>query len=311
MLIRCVVILLVASAAFAGVARQDRVLDPKLSDKEPGSPEYDHEAFLGKDQAEELDELPEEESKRRLGIIVDQVDKNRNGQVTETELLEWIKFTQKRYVDEDAEKQFKIYDKNNDNMVHWDEYKVTTFGFLEDDQEQVNGEDSESYRKMTERDHRRFREADVDKDDRCTKEEFKAFLHPEEFEHMRDLVARETLEDIDKNKDGFVDVKEYIGDMRRDDDEKENLEWVVHEEEQFKDIRDTNGDGKMDVTEIKDWILPADYDHASAEAKHLVYTADDDKDGELSKEEILNHHDTFVGSQATDWGEALKRHQEF
>ena len=35
------------------------------------------------------------------------------------------------------------------------------------------------------------------------------------------------------------------------------------------------------------------------------------QDGELTKEEILEKHDAFVGSQATDFGEALTRHDEF
>ena len=33
--------------------------------------DYDHEAFLGEDQAAEFDELSPEESQRRLGVIVD------------------------------------------------------------------------------------------------------------------------------------------------------------------------------------------------------------------------------------------------
>ena len=35
------------------------------------------------------------------------------------------------------------------------------------------------------------------------------------------------------------------------------------------------------------------------------------QDGKLSKEEILEKYDVFVGSQATDFGEALIRHDEF
>jgi hypothetical protein len=31
----------------------------------------------------------------------------------------------------------------------------------------------------------------------------------------------------------------------------------------------------------------------------------------LTKEEILSKYDLFVGSQATDFGEALNRHDEF
>ena len=35
------------------------------------------------------------------------------------------------------------------------------------------------------------------------------------------------------------------------------------------------------------------------------------QDGKLSKDEILEKYDVFVGSQATDFGEALIRHDEF
>lgn len=35
------------------------------------------------------------------------------------------------------------------------------------------------------------------------------------------------------------------------------------------------------------------------------------QDKQLTKEEILQHYDTFVGSQATDFGEYLVRHDEF
>jgi len=35
------------------------------------------------------------------------------------------------------------------------------------------------------------------------------------------------------------------------------------------------------------------------------------QDGSLSKEEVLEKYDLFVGSQATDFGEALVKHDEF
>lgn len=63
--------------------------------------------------------------------------------------------------------------------------------------------------------------------------------------------------------------------------------------------------------QVRAWIIPEDYNHAEAEAKHLIYEADSDGDRELTKEEILDKYDVFVGSQATDFGEALVRHDEF
>ena len=49
---------------------------------------------------------------------------------------------------------------------------------------------------------------------------------------------------------------------------------------------------------------------AQEEAQHLITSADDDKDGKLSEEEIVTNHETFVGSEATDYGRALPRHEE-
>lgn len=91
------------------------------------------------------------------------------------------------------------------------------------------------------RDERRFKMADLDNDMKANKEEFTAFLHPEEYDHMKDIVVlvcgitwwktlfpkyiflsllwlllfllQETMEDIDKNGDGLIDLDEYIGEI--------------------------------------------------------------------------------------------------
>lgn len=61
--------------------------------------------------------------------------------------------------------------------------------------------------------------------------------------------------------------------------EEEEPDWVKSEREQFNTYRDSNKDGKMDNDEVKHWIIPPDYDHSQAEAKHLLYESDDDKVG--------------------------------
>lgn len=38
-------------------------------------------------------------------------------------------------------------------------------------------------------------------------------------------------------------------------------------------------DGKLDMEEVKAWVIPEDYDHSSAEATHLVAASDVDKVG--------------------------------
>ena len=63
------------------------------------------------------------------------------------------------------------------------------------------------------RDHRRFKLADVDYDGLLSFDEFVNFLHPEGVKHMMTAVVRETVEDMDKNKDGKISQSEYIGKM--------------------------------------------------------------------------------------------------
>ena len=297
--------------SLSAVTKKERIVDQALSDKEPGTADYDHDAFVGSEEAEQFKNLSPEESRRRLGIIVDKIDVDNNGKVTQEELHKWIVFTQTRYIREDSDRQFKGHDKNEDGKIHWDEYKEATYGFLSAEDTAAAENDAFNYAKMIDRDRKRWQKADVDGDDYCGIDEFRAFLHPEEFEHMKEIVVKETLDDIDKNSDGKVDINEYIGDMFKPEDGKEEPDWVASEREQFTKYRDMNKDGVLSEQEIRAWIMPDDYDHAEAEAKHLIYEADDDKDQELTKEEILNHHDKFVGSQATDWGEALNRHDEF
>ena len=42
-------------------------------------------------------------------------------------------------------------------------------------------------------------------------------------------------------------------------------------------FRDKDKDLKLNAEEVKDWIIPPDYDHTDAETKHLITEADADK----------------------------------
>ena len=64
---------------------------------------------------------------------------------------------------------------------------------------------------MFKRENRRFKRADADSDKKLTRKEYYAFLHPENHDELKDLVVDETLEDMDKNNDGFLSLQEYIG----------------------------------------------------------------------------------------------------
>lgn len=281
------------------------------------NPEYDHEAFLGEEQAHEFNKLTPAESKRRLGLIADKIDTNNDGIVTKDELKAWITHSAKRYVLEDVDRQWPNLDINEDGYVTWEEYRNRTYGYMSDTQQLNEIYDTHrklSYQDMINRDERRFRVADHDRDGKMTKDEFGDFIHPEDVSHMKDIVIEETMEDMDKNRDGYVTVDEYINDLWPESERKENPQepsWVQSEKDQFRDYRDKDKDGKLNKEELGAWVIPQDYDHIEAEAAHLIFEADTDKDHQLSKEEIMEHHEVFVGSQATNYGDALYKHDEF
>uniref|UniRef100_A0A1B0CHJ2 EF-hand domain-containing protein n=1 Tax=Lutzomyia longipalpis TaxID=7200 RepID=A0A1B0CHJ2_LUTLO len=54
------------------------------------------------------------------------------------------------------------------------------------------------------------------------------------------------------------------------------------------------------------WLRCPQIDVATDEVQHLFASSDDDHDDRLSYEEIISNYDTFVGSEATDYGDHLQ-----
>lgn len=76
-------------------------------------------------------------------------------------------------------------------------------------------EDSEKIMKIFSRESRRFEKADLNSDKKLSMEEYFAFTNPEIVEHMKDLVVKEALEDMDTTKDGYISFDEYMGELSK------------------------------------------------------------------------------------------------
>ena len=236
--------------------------------------------------------------------------------VTAEEMKKWIKGVQDRWMYEDVDRRWKRYDEDADGLVSWEEYKNNSYRYAH-----VRPEGDAAATKMAARGESRFREADRDGDGKVNREELAAFLHPEHFEHMKDLLVLEALEDLDTNGDGHLDLDEYLGDMLRymgaeqagggpgpgEQHDPAEHPWVMKARQHFTEVVDKNKDGRMDKAEIREWILP-NTDYAGDEARHLVHMSDADKDGRLTRSEILDKYNLFVGSVATEFGNALYHH---
>jgi len=88
---------------------------------------------------------------------------------------------------------------------------------------------------------------------------------------------------------------------------KPDREQLIVDRENFNSY-DANGDGRLDRTELRAWILPDRRSVADEEAEHLVSETDMNHDDILTFDEILDRHDLWVGSAATDYGEELRHH---
>ena len=78
------------------------------------------------------------------------------------------------------------------------------------------------YKKKKELNKKKWMAADSDKDNMLTKEEYNAFLHPNEFKHMHKAAADEIVYNIDKDEDGFISLEEYLGKQL---EENWSFEW--------------------------------------------------------------------------------------
>ena len=64
-------------------------------------------------------------------IIVDKIDKDRDGQVSQEELEDWVRHVARRYVYDDVDNLWDYHDLNKDHFIDLDEYKNVTFGVIE------------------------------------------------------------------------------------------------------------------------------------------------------------------------------------
>ncbi|KAK6728220.1 hypothetical protein RB195_005706 [Necator americanus] len=260
--------------------------------------EGDHQAVLGsRKAAEEFDDMPIEESKRRLEILAVRMDTNEDSFIDENELTNWVTRSMVSLDEEEVNERMTEMDTDGDKLVSWDEYVADSFP--EQDIKKLDPDD----KKLMDEDALYFKAADQNADGKLNKEELSAFLNPENYHHMHATLVEVTMKEKDLNKDGAIDLKEFLGEMA----DSSQSEWHKVESDRFMKEYDTDGDGVLRGEEVRRWLIPDVKTVAKQEASHLISGADKDKDGKLTISEILDAHQLFVGSEATGYGENLHK----
>lgn len=263
--------------------------------------------------------------KAKLSKLVDeQIDRNKDGYVTVDELREWLKVTHLQALEATLDSQWKYFQPkqrqvlNSPNQIYqtvdaisWELYKNYTYPDMY--LEMQDSEELAKIKQMIKRLEKRWAKADSNKDNLLTREEFKDFLHPEESDRTRDIVIEEAMEDVDVDKNNEVSLEEYMEHSRSvAGEEKNDPSWSQGQQGHFVNYLDKNKDGSLNRDEFKDWILPP-YDKHEAEAWRLISLTDIDRDTKITKQDILNNFQFFVGLQPPEFwmDENQKRHDEF
>lgn len=53
-------------------------------------------------------------------VIVEKIDADKDGFINLYELQTWIKYAQRRYIDQDMKTQWTRHNKNNSEQLHWE-----------------------------------------------------------------------------------------------------------------------------------------------------------------------------------------------
>ena len=241
---------------------KERVQDGHYVDSVDGkkhNPEYDHQMILGsKKEAQEFDKLSDEESKKRLKIMItrkpDGMDRNGDNHVDMIELIDWILMSFKKLTLEDGYDRFHDEDLNKDGFVEWYEHLKDNFDMDPEETEENLIEDPEN-RNMIREDRGLWKAADVNHDGKLDLNEFPAFNTPEEFDHMKDVLYELTMDRRDKDRNGYLSLNEFLVDENNLLPDS-NSDTFKLEKERFSQDYDVNGDGQLNKIEVLKWIIP-------------------------------------------------------
>lgn len=300
--------------------------------------EYDYDDYDDEDDHFDPWDLDDEEIEKRLRKLVNRIDNNDDGRVTEVELVIWT-FKSLHSIDmkENSKDDFDDMDENEDDFATWDEFVEDEYGeFAEKDiEEHTKDLFDVDFNRQYNRVKSRFLVADSDKNGKLDLKEFETFKNPFHDEIVKDAWLEKVLEKVDLNNNGYLEKSEFdldwerkprkYDDIRKHIDNNDTIEFghllegaymkhmfdvIKKEDDQFHRYLDTNSNGILEGPDLLLWLSPDNADLAWEEVEELFGLCDEDEDGVLSIEEIIEEMDMWIDSDATEYGEQLRAFDE-
>ncbi len=189
----------------------DGAFSPRDAKHAENAEAFDHEAILGSaKEAEEFDQLPPAEAKKRLAVLLEKMDRDGDKKIVRKELQQWIMRSFHLLNLEESAERFAEHDESGDGFVSWKEYMMEEFDLQPEDdvdteEKKIRADpDRADELEMLEDDKLLFTASDKNGDGQLSKDEFVSFSHPEEDKEMYDAVVSTLLRSKDANGDGVI-----------------------------------------------------------------------------------------------------------
>ena len=198
--------------------------------------------------------------------------------------------------------EFRDLDKDHSGDISWQEFND------ESETKEMSEDEKKEHEKHVEEERKMFVAADKNGDGKLDEGELDAYRNPAMTEETKKAFEEKVLAAHDANKDGAIDADEFLAVMRKNSDHEEDDDksWMEYEKEQFKEKLDSDKDGKLKGEELLKLAGSTSLEEkAKKEAEHLVHETDANEDGKLTADEIMENHQIWLHTEATDFGRKL------
>ncbi|KAG6650455.1 hypothetical protein CIPAW_06G044800 [Carya illinoinensis] len=228
-----------------------------------------------------------------------------DGVVSFKELEGWIAQQAHDRLNYRTEKELALRDKDGDGAISFREYLPH---FSNEDIEKNGMEHGEAgWWKV------QLENADADQNGSLSFDEFKDFLHPEDSsnEKVKNWILTEKIKLMDQDGDwklSFPEFLEQAHDILKNYVDFETAGAHVPTAEENFAMLDVDNDKFLAVEELKPilhYLHPGELSYAKYYSSHLIRQADDNKDGNLSLDEMLNHDHIFYNTVYDESNEDL------
>ncbi|XVE58339.1 hypothetical protein DITRI_Ditri04bG0162200 [Diplodiscus trichospermus] len=227
-------------------------------------------------------------------------DAPKDGLISTKELGAWIGQQAIDRLSYRTDKVIAWHDKNGDGAISFHEYLPQ---FTEDDIDKNREGHGQAGWWMEQ-----FNNADVDTSGKLEFNEFKDFLHPEDSdnEEIHKWLLGEKMKRMDDDQDGKLNFKEFLdytyNIYKRYAEFGNAAALAPTAEDKFAEL-DINKDKYLVVEELRPllhYLCPGELFYAKYFTDYLISEADDNKDGNLTIEEMLDHENLFYNTLYED-----------